>query len=159
MTEAGPLGEEATRLLGAAQEWLHRVVLDPSTAKVATGSAECCWCPLCQVIAAARGDRPELAARMSDALGAMTELQSALAGLLRSVTEPPERSDSADRPARTVHRIDLSDQPEADQPEAGPPEAGPPKADQPKARPPEAGETADPGPPEAGETAGPAGGS
>jgi hypothetical protein len=114
MTEAGPLGEEATRLLGAAQEWLHRVVLDPSTAKVATGSSECCRCPLCQLIAAARGDRPELAARMSDALGAITELQSALAGLLRSVTEPTERSDAADRSARTVHRIDLSDPPEAD---------------------------------------------
>jgi len=106
MTETGPLGEEAARLLGAAQEWLHRVVLDPATAKVATGSPECCWCPLCQLVAAARGDRPELAARLSDGLAAMTELQSTLAAVLRSMAEPTA---SAERPARTVHRIDLSD--------------------------------------------------
>lgn len=141
MTEAGPrgeagsLGEEGSRLLGAAQEWLHRVVLDPSTAKVATGSSECCRCPLCQVISAARGDRPELAARVSEALGAMTELQSALAGLLRSVTEPTERPDPAERPARTVHRINLSDPPEASPPRSDPPESDPPAADLPAADP------------------------
>jgi len=114
MTEAGPLGEEATRLLGAAQDWLHRVVLDPGTAKVATGSPECCWCPLCQLIAAARGSRPELTERLSEALGALTELQAALAGLLRGVTEPAAAGEpEAERPARTVHRIDLADEPAA----------------------------------------------
>ena len=103
---------------------------------------------------------------MSDALAAMTELQSALGGLLRSVTEPPERSDAADRPARTVHRINLSDQPEAgqtaesDEPDSDEPdsdpvaESGPREADQP-----EAGEAAESRSPEAGEAADPAGGS
>jgi len=110
VTETGPLGEEAARLLGAAQDWLHRTVLDPATARVATGSAECCWCPLCQLIAALRGNRPELTERMSEAL---TELQAALAGLLRSVTEPAAAGEQPpdERPARTVHRIDLSGEP------------------------------------------------
>jgi hypothetical protein len=109
MTEPGPLGEEATRLLGAAQQWLHRVVLDPATAKVATGSPECCWCPLCQLIAAARGDRPELAERLSEAMAAMTDLQGALAGLLRSVTETSSAAEAGQGPpARDVQRIDLS---------------------------------------------------
>jgi hypothetical protein len=118
MTEAGPLGEEAARLLAAAQDWLHRSVLDPATAKLATGSPECCWCPLCQLIAAARGSRPELTERLSEALGALTELQTALAGLLRWATEPGaagEPTPPAGRPARTVHRIDLSGQPATDQ--------------------------------------------
>jgi len=114
MTDAGPLGEEAARLLGAAQDWLHRTVLDPATAKVATGSPECCWCPLCQLIAALRGNRPELTERLSEALGALTELQTALAGLLRGVTVPAaagEQPPADERPARTVHRIDLSGEP------------------------------------------------
>lgn len=132
MTETGPLAEEAARLLAAAQDWLHRAVLDPATAGVATGSPECCWCPLCQLVGAARGDRPELAERLAAGLTAMTELQGALAGLLRSVTEAAGAaaagaraqaagSDSAakdqaaadERPARTVQRIDLTE-PEAD---------------------------------------------
>lgn len=131
MTETGPLGEETARLLAAAQEWLHRTVLNPATARVATGSPECCWCPLCQLAVAARGDRPELAERLAAGLSAMTELQGALAGLLRSVTEAagtaaagggashPAGSAAAgsagdqppadERPARTVQRIDLSE--------------------------------------------------
>jgi len=119
--QTGPPGEEAARLLGAAQDWLHRVVLDPATARVATGSQECCWCPLCQLIAAMRGNRPELTERLSEALGALTELQTALAGLLRSPAEP---TPPAERPARTVHRIDLSDPPGTDRP-------GEPAADRP----------------------------
>jgi hypothetical protein len=106
MTEPGPLGEEAARLLGVAQQWLHRAVLDPATAKVATGSPECCGCPICQLIAAARGDRPELAERLSEARAAMSDLQAALAGLLRSVTE--STPDAPGRPAGGVQRIDLS---------------------------------------------------
>ncbi len=133
MTETGPLGEEAARLLAAAQEWLHRTVLDPSTARVATGSPECCWCPLCQLVAAARGNRPELAERLATGLAAMTELQGALAGLLRSASEaaaagqgaagqaaesppagpspsgPSAAKPADERPARAVQRIDLSD--------------------------------------------------
>src|SRR5690242_8676578 len=50
-SEPGPLAEEAARLVGAAQDWLHRVVADPDTARIATGAPECCWCPLCQLIA------------------------------------------------------------------------------------------------------------
>ena len=139
MTETGPLGEEAARLLAAAQEWLHRTVLDPATARVATGSPDCCWCPLCQLVAAARGDRPELAERLAVGLAAMTELQGALAGLLRSVTEaagtaaagagtsqpaadqPPADERPADeRPTRTVQRIDLSEPDSQPDPEPDP---------------------------------------
>lgn len=114
MTEPGPLGEEAARLLGVAQQWLHRAVLDPATAKVATGAPECCWCPFCQLIAAARGDRPELAGRVSEAMAAMSDLQGALAGLLRSVTESMPGSEAGtdrpqqDHPSGGVQRIDLS---------------------------------------------------
>lgn len=78
--EPGPLAEEAARLVGAAQDWLHRVVGDPDTARIATGAPECCWCPLCQLIAMLRGERPDLVERLADA-------QTALAGTLRALAD------------------------------------------------------------------------
>ncbi|HTZ45245.1 MAG TPA: hypothetical protein VMB79_15405 [Jatrophihabitans sp.] len=136
MTEPGPLAEEAARLLGAAQDWLHRTVTDPATARIATGDPECCWCPLCQLIAAVRDAHPDLAHQLTEALApvlgalppvleslapAVAELRSALAGLARAATgEPAAGGRAAGEPAapatarpdgpapRTVHRIDLS---------------------------------------------------
>ncbi len=75
--QPGPLVEEAAKLIGAAQEWLHRRIGDDS---IATGSAECCWCPLCQLVATLRGERPELAERFA-------EVQTTLTGLFRVVAD------------------------------------------------------------------------
>jgi hypothetical protein len=115
--EPGPLAEEAARLVGAAQEWLHRVVGDPAGSRIATGAEECCWCPLCQLIATLRGERPELLERLADT-------QAALAGVLRAVAdaaglgtpasragtdaEQAARAEQAAEPGR-VQRIRLDD--------------------------------------------------
>jgi len=108
VTQPGPLAEEAAKFLGAAQEWLHRTVLDPDTARVATGSPECCWCPVCQLVATVRGERPELAERLTELTVALapvlSELQAAVAGLLRNGQQP---SGEENRAERTVQRIDL----------------------------------------------------
>jgi hypothetical protein len=79
-TEPGPLADEAVRLFAAAADWLHRNLADPATAKVATGAPECTWCPLCQLVAVLRGDRPEVAARLA-------ETQTAVVGLLRALAD------------------------------------------------------------------------
>jgi hypothetical protein len=102
MTEPGPLPEEAVRLIGAAQDWWHRTVGDPATARIATGAPECCWCPLCQLIATLRGDRPELLERLAETQTALTATLAALAdavGFARPGAPEPE-----------------ADQPEADHP-------------------------------------------
>jgi hypothetical protein len=78
--EPGPLAEEAARLVGAAQDWLHRVVGEPDTPRMATGAPECCWCPLCQLIATLRGERPDLVERLADG-------QAALAGTFRALAD------------------------------------------------------------------------
>ncbi|HJQ01345.1 MAG TPA: hypothetical protein VJ851_07085 [Jatrophihabitans sp.] len=78
--EPGPLADEAARLVGAAQEWLHRVVGESDGPRIATGAPECCWCPVCQLIATLRGDRPELVERLAEA-------QTALAGVLRALAD------------------------------------------------------------------------
>lgn len=99
--EPGPLAEEAARLIGAAQEWLHRVAGD--SARIANDGPDCCWCPLCQLISTVRGDRPEVTERLAEA-------QTALAGLLRALADT---AGGAARPAGgagRVHRIKLDDE-------------------------------------------------
>ena len=77
----------------------------------ATGSAECCVCPICRAIAAARDPNPDFAERM--ATGA-ADLASGLASALRAfsgMTRPPRAPDSAAAgdPWRTVTRANTGD--------------------------------------------------
>jgi hypothetical protein len=67
MSDAEPLGsaaEEAARLFAAAQEWA-RARFDHE--HLATGSAECQVCPVCQAIAVLRQVRPETVEHLMDA--------------------------------------------------------------------------------------------
>lgn len=98
--EPGPLADEAAKLIGAAQDWLHRVALDSSTARIANDSPDCCWCPLCQLIATLRGDRPEITERLA-------ETQSAVAGLLRALADAAGAPASRPPSSARVHKIDL----------------------------------------------------
>lgn len=66
---AGPLGEEARRLVEAARDWAVRTFPEVD-AHVATGSPECCWCPLCRAVAALRSGRPEVTEKVADVLTA-----------------------------------------------------------------------------------------
>ena len=124
--EPGPLGDEAARLLAAAQGWLQRSVGDAAAGRIATGSQECAWCPLCQLIALLRGDRVDVtrsvvAERFGEAQTALAALLHALADAASTMTaagsagtrghpDPaaagPERP--ADRPPERVQRIDLT---------------------------------------------------
>jgi hypothetical protein len=135
--EHGSVTEEATRLLAAAQQWVHHTLGERDSSRFANGSPECCWCPLCQLIATLRGDRPEVIERLAEA-------QTAVVGLLRALTaaagattpagpatpagagEPAGPGEPADPFARTaqtaadrptgsprVHRIELDEEPPA----------------------------------------------
>lgn len=85
----------------------------------ATGHADTCrWCPVCQAVAVARGERPEVTAALADLL-------TTTAGALRTFAESGpqhehqhhtaaaaggESTDDPgedDPPARTVQRIDI----------------------------------------------------
>jgi hypothetical protein len=71
--------DEAERLvaaaLAAASMAAHRA------AGFATGSAECCVCPLCKAIAAVRDPDPQFAEKLSTGVG---DLATGLAGVLRA---------------------------------------------------------------------------
>ncbi len=125
MTESAALAQEAARLLGAAQQWLQRAATEPGGVGLATGSPQCCWCPLCQLVAALRGERPELTERLVQALGAVTELQAARAGIVQALREAATHAAAGEDRAGT--RQDTGDDGDAAAAAASATEAGRPR--------------------------------
>ncbi|MBV9832672.1 MAG: hypothetical protein JOZ82_13855 [Marmoricola sp.] len=112
----GSLGEEAAKLLGALSDWArdqgHDYAGTASGAAgafshavhevdehIATGSADCRYCPVCQVIHVVRSTSPEVRTHLAMAAGS---LMNAAAGLLATQTEQRTRPSG-------VEKIDLDD--------------------------------------------------
>jgi len=98
----GSAAEEAVKLLAAAEQWARSHaggLLDEE--HLATGSAECQVCPVCQAIGALRHVRPETVAHLFDA-------GAALAAALRSAVSPEGQQPTP--PGPTVQRINLDDE-------------------------------------------------
>ena len=98
----GAAAEEAARLVDALGQWLAArsaprtggpVDLGYLDTHIATGSAECTLCPLCQLIALGRQASPELAHRLDEAMQAfLTLARTALDGLERQRASEPAPS-------------------------------------------------------------------
>ena len=101
----GSVGDEAAKLLEAVQDWARSTFGEGASARMSTGSPECEWCPLCQLVAVLRGDRPETTEKI---VAAGTAMMSAL----RSLLDPPASpTDHEEAPPARVQRIDLTDEP------------------------------------------------
>ena len=67
----GSVAEEAAKLFGAFSGWAKEhgdglsSFADDLHDHVATGSAECTWCPVCRTIAAVRQTSPEVRAHLA----------------------------------------------------------------------------------------------
>lgn len=94
-TTPGSLGEEATRLVEALSEWARGAA--GGDLPLATGSAECSLCPVCQLLALARRTQPETFEHLADAASSM------LAALRTVVDSHGQHAPSQ----RGVQRIDL----------------------------------------------------
>lgn len=117
MTAGGPAGsdpigaaaEEAARLVDALGQWLAArsartggpVDVGGLKDHIATGSAECRICPLCQLISLARNSSPELARHLDEAL-------ESLLALARVALDGVERQRSGNRPTTGFTTIDIS---------------------------------------------------
>ena len=119
--EIGTVGEEALKLFGALTEMARQQGADAgggltgladqaaSLAQevndhIATGSAECRYCPVCRVVHAVRETSPEVKTHL---LTAATSLLQAAAGILETVP-PPDQGGSQRGPE--VEHIDLDDE-------------------------------------------------
>jgi hypothetical protein len=72
-------------------------------------SSDCRWCPICQVAAVVRGERPEVTAALADVLTtAATALRTfaAAGGDAPGAAAEPEKTDEGDAPA--VQQIDIA---------------------------------------------------
>lgn len=127
--EVGPLAEEAAKFFGALGDWARDQggqvgsafgdLGDAATARatdwahdvddhLATGAAECQWCPLCRTVHTVRQLSPEVKAHLTTAA---TSLAQAAAALMATPT-PSRRERSG---GSGVERIELDDEPPADQ--------------------------------------------
>lgn len=112
----GSVGEEAAKLLGAFSDWAKdhgadmgaglgglagaaAASLQDVNEHLATGSAECTYCPLCRTVHAVRQTSPEVRAHLATAAAA---LMQAAAGLMATPVPPEARG-------RGVEQIDLDD--------------------------------------------------
>jgi hypothetical protein len=120
----GNVGEEAAKLLGALSDWARdqgsdvgqglgglasqaAASMQDINEHLATGSAECTYCPVCRTVHAVRQTSPEVRAHLTQAA---SSLLHAAAGFL--ATLPP--TDASGR-GQGVERIDLdADDPESD---------------------------------------------
>jgi hypothetical protein len=84
------------------------------TAASSAHSADCRWCPVCQVAAAVRGERPELTAALADVLTATATALRTFAEAAHpgapadagAAAEPTPETDVDPQPA--VQRIDIA---------------------------------------------------
>jgi hypothetical protein len=114
----GSVGEEAAKLLNALQDWAGHSGGDHTDAAtsaaegaasawqrlnehVATGAAECRYCPVCQVIAGVRQTSPEVRAHLTSAASSLLQ---AAAGLLATQVPEEGRGRGSDG---GVEKIDL----------------------------------------------------
>jgi hypothetical protein len=113
--EVGSLAEEATKLFAALSGWVeeHRPDAEAWGDQVsalghdlhehlAVGAPECAYCPVCQLVRAARNTSPEVKAHLAAAGGSLLQ---ALAGML----DPKPAGGSRDRPGDRVEHIDVVD--------------------------------------------------
>lgn len=118
--QVGGVGEEAVKLFGALAEWArdHGSDLGPQLGHgltglaahaadaarevdghVATGAAECSWCPVCRTVHAVRQTSPEVRDHLASAAAS---LMQAAAGVLVAASRG-----SASARSSGVERIDL----------------------------------------------------
>lgn len=94
----GTLAEEAARLLEAVQEWAGRAVGDG--VPLSGEDPECRVCPVCMMLRAVRGVRPETVEHLVEATGS-------LAAALRSMVDPGAHHEHPRPQPGPVQRIDI----------------------------------------------------
>ncbi|WNV77299.1 hypothetical protein [Geodermatophilus sp. DSM 44513] len=101
MTDGPDWVEQARRLVTGLGQTVGQALREGETG--AAHGADCRWCPVCQVAAVVRGERPEVTDALADVL-------TAAAAALRSVAEPPPAPEEhpAEEPRPPVQHIEIA---------------------------------------------------
>ena len=104
MNDAPDWVEQARRLVTGLGQTLAAALREEDGA--GAHPSDCRWCPVCQVAAVVRGERPEVTDALADVL-------TAAAAALRSVAEPaqaaePEAAEEPPPPAPPVQHIEIA---------------------------------------------------
>jgi hypothetical protein len=121
MTDGPDWVEQARRLVAGLGQTLGEAARSGAGADdEGTGHpADCRWCPVCQVAAVVRGERPEVTAALADALGAAAVALRSFAEQAAAAAPAPADAASADaasadeapaapEPAAPVQRIEIA---------------------------------------------------
>ncbi|MGY1827158.1 MULTISPECIES: hypothetical protein [unclassified Blastococcus] len=107
MTTGADWTDQARRLLDAVRAGAERSP-DPATGE--HGGDDCRWCPVCQVAAVLRGERPEVTAALADVLTTAAAALRTFAeqpGAGSTAPDPdPQPAEQAEEPV--VQRIDIA---------------------------------------------------
>ncbi len=120
--EIGSVGEEAMKLFGALADAARQQAGEAAgsaggfaaqaaamahevSEHIATGEAECRYCPVCRVVHAVRQTSPEVKTHL---MVAASSLLQAAAGLMETLPPPPG-ADAAHPRSAEVEHIDLDD--------------------------------------------------
>jgi len=82
----GSAAEEAAKLFAAVQDWARQRF---DHEHLATGSAECQVCPVCQTVAALRQVKPETVEHLMDAAASLVAALKATVGVPPQPSGPP----------------------------------------------------------------------
>ncbi|WP_148614638.1 hypothetical protein [Nocardioides rubriscoriae] len=125
--EVGSVGEGVAKLLGALSDWAQDSGGDLGTGlgatltglaghaaarladvndHLATGAAECTYCPICRTVHVIRETSPEVKAHLATAASSLLQ---AVAGLLATVPPPGSAQTRATAAGADFERIDLDD--------------------------------------------------
>ncbi len=107
----GSLGEEAAKLFEALSEQFGAAA-GAVNEHVATGGADCRYCPVCQLIGVVRTTSPEVRAHLTTAAGSLLQ---AVAGIMATHVPQDRTHDRHQRDRGPVEHIDLDgDAPESE---------------------------------------------
>ena len=98
--DVGSVAEEAVKLLGALSDWAKDAAGEVDQ-HLATGAAECTYCPVCRTVHAVRGLSPEVRTQLATAA---TTFLNAAAGLMNGAAAGQREK------AERVQHIDLDDE-------------------------------------------------
>jgi hypothetical protein len=110
MTTGADWLDQGRRLLDAVLQG----TADPSTddRKAAGHRPDCSWCPLCQVAAVVRGERPEVSAALADILDTTANALRTFAAAADAQPDTAPSAGDGDQedggPPPTVQRIDIA---------------------------------------------------